>query len=101
MKCGNCRILDGELSMQRIRKVARQMKARTALDLIIVDYDELVEAPGDTEFGQQRYIVRSGKSLAIERWLGHLGKRCAFPTFPPLRRRRGLYLDLESGHFTC
>jgi replicative DNA helicase len=42
------------------------MKARTGLDLVIVDYDELVEAPGKDEFEQQRYIVRAGKSLAME-----------------------------------
>lgn len=65
-ECAQCRILDGELSMVRIRKVARQMKSQTGLDLLIVDYDELVEAPGESEFDQQRYIVRSGKSLAME-----------------------------------
>jgi replicative DNA helicase len=64
-ECAQCRILDGELSMTRIRKVARQMKSQSGLDLIIVDYDELVEAPGETEFDQQRYIVRDGKSIAI------------------------------------
>lgn len=52
--------------MVRIRKVARQMKSQTGLDLLIVDYDELVEAPGESEFDQQRYVVRSGKSLAME-----------------------------------
>lgn len=65
-ECQACRILDGELSMARIRRVARQMKAGTGIDLVIVDYDELVEAPGKDEFDQQRYIVRAGKSLAIE-----------------------------------
>ncbi|HEV3482280.1 MAG TPA: replicative DNA helicase [Candidatus Acidoferrales bacterium] len=65
-ECSQCRILDGELSMARIRKVARQMKSRSDVDLIIVDYDELVEAPGKDEFEQQRYIVRAGKSLAME-----------------------------------
>ena len=65
-ECKVCRILDGELTIQRIRRVARQMKAGTGLDLVIVDYDELVEAPGKDEFDQQRYIVRAGKSLAIE-----------------------------------
>ena len=65
-ECLQCRILDGELTMARIRKIARQMKSRTGLDLIIVDYDELVEAPGKDEFDQQRYIVRAGKSLAME-----------------------------------
>jgi len=65
-ECPQCRILDGELSIVRIRRVARQMKSRTGLDLVIVDYDELVEAPGETEFDQQRYIVRAGKSMAME-----------------------------------
>lgn len=65
-ECERCRILDGELTMARIRRVARQMKARTGLDLVIVDYDELVDAPGKDEFEQQRYIVRAGKSLAME-----------------------------------
>jgi replicative DNA helicase len=64
-ECDRCRILDGELSMARIRKVARQM-SRTGIDLVIVDYDELVDAPGKNEFEQQRYIVRQCKSLAIE-----------------------------------
>ena len=65
-ECTNCRILDGELTMPRIRRVARQMKSQTGIELLIIDYDELVEAPGDNEFEQQRYIVRAGKSLAIE-----------------------------------
>jgi replicative DNA helicase len=65
-ECSQCRILDGELSIVRIRRVARQMKSRTGLDLVIVDYDELVEAPGESEFDQQRYIVRAGKSMAME-----------------------------------
>jgi replicative DNA helicase len=61
-----CRILDGELSIVRIRRVARQMKSRAGLDLIVVDYDELVEAPGESEIDQQRNIVRAGKSMAME-----------------------------------
>ena len=65
-ECEKCRILDGELSVMRIRRVARQMKSRPGLDLVIVDYDELVEAPGKDELEQQRYIVRAGKSLAME-----------------------------------
>jgi replicative DNA helicase len=65
-ECARCRILDGELSFARIRRVARQMKSRTGIDLVIVDYDELVEAPGKDEFDQQRYIARAGKSLATE-----------------------------------
>jgi replicative DNA helicase len=65
-QCRKCRILDGELSLPRIRRAARKMKARAGLDLLILDYDELIEAEGKTEFEQQRVIARAGKSLAIE-----------------------------------
>lgn len=65
-QCKKCRILDGELSLPRIRRAARKMKARTGLDLLILDYDELIEAEGKTEFEQQRVIARAAKSLAIE-----------------------------------
>jgi replicative DNA helicase len=64
-QCKKCRILDGELSLSRIRRAARKMKARTGLELLILDYDELIEADGNTEFEQQRAIAR-GESLAIE-----------------------------------
>jgi replicative DNA helicase len=65
-QCKKCRILDGELSLTRIRRAARKMKARVGLDLLILDYDELIEAEGKTEFEQQRVIARTAKSLAIE-----------------------------------
>lgn len=65
-QCKKCRILDGELSLPRIRRAARKMKARTGLDVLILDYDELIEAEGKTEFEQQRTIARTSKSLAIE-----------------------------------
>jgi len=42
------------------------MKGRTGLDLVILDYDELIEAEGKTEFEQQRVIARAAKSLARE-----------------------------------
>src|SRR5258708_18786399 len=42
------------------------MKARAGLDLLILDYDELIEAEGKSEFEQQRVIARAAKSLAIE-----------------------------------
>lgn len=54
-QCKKCRILDGELSLTRIRRAAGKMKARTGLDLLILDYDELIEAEGRTEFEQRRY----------------------------------------------
>jgi len=65
-QCKKCRILDGELSLTRIRRAARKMKTRTGLDLLILDYDELIEAEGKTEFEQQRVIARAAKSFAKE-----------------------------------
>lgn len=78
-QCKKCRILDGELSLPRIRRVARKMKAGTGLDLLILDYDELIEAEGKTEFEQQRVIARTAKSLAIE-------LRCAVVLISQLRK---------------
>jgi replicative DNA helicase len=65
-ECTHCHILDGELSLARIRRAARRQKARTGLDLVLIDYDELVSAPGENEFDQQRNLVRGAKSLAME-----------------------------------
>jgi replicative DNA helicase len=65
-QCKKCRILDGELSLPRIRRAARKMKARAGLDLLILDYDELIEAEGKSEFDQQRIIAKGAKSLANE-----------------------------------
>jgi replicative DNA helicase len=65
-QCKKCRILDGELSLPRIRRAARKMKSRVGLDLLILDYDELIEAEGKTEFEQQRVIARAAKSMALE-----------------------------------
>jgi replicative DNA helicase len=65
-QCKKCRILDGELTLYRIRRVARKMKSGSGLDLLILDYDELIEAEGKTEFDQQRLIARTAKSLALE-----------------------------------
>lgn len=65
-QCKKCRILDGELELSRIRRAARKMKSRAGLDLLILDYDELISAPGSSEFEQQRVIARAAKSLAIE-----------------------------------
>ena len=65
-ECERCRIVDGELSLRRIRLAARKMKARAGLDCVVVDYDELVDAPGKDEFEQQRNLVRGMKALAVE-----------------------------------
>ena len=65
-ECKCCKILDGELSLSRIRRAARHMKKTGALDLIVFDYDELIDAPGETELDQQRTLVRAAKSLGVE-----------------------------------
>ncbi len=64
-ECDKCRVLDGELSLSRIRNVARRMKAKAGLELAILDYDELIDAPGDDELEQQQHLVRGAKSLAV------------------------------------
>jgi len=65
-ECTKCRILDGELSLNRIRLAARRKKRATGLDVLIVYYDELVDAPGKNEFEQQRNLIRGLKSIAVE-----------------------------------
>jgi replicative DNA helicase len=65
-ECKHCRILDGELEVSRIRRAARKMNNLSGLDLLILDYDELIEAPGKDEFDQQRNLVRAAKSLGME-----------------------------------
>lgn len=65
-ECKCCKILDGELSLSCIRRAARRMKKTDGLDLIVFDYDELIDAPGETELDQQRTLVRSAKSLGVE-----------------------------------
>jgi len=65
-ECKKCRILDGELTLARIRRVARKMKPNPGVDLIVLDYDELIECPGKDEFEQQRNLVRAAKSLGME-----------------------------------
>jgi replicative DNA helicase len=65
-ECKHCKILDGELSLARIRRAARRMKKTDGLDLIVFDYDELIDAPGETELDQQKTLVRAAKNLGVE-----------------------------------
>ncbi len=65
-ECDHCRILDGPISVTRIKAAARHMKNSCGLDLAIIDYDELIEAPGETELDQQRNIVVGAKLLAVD-----------------------------------
>lgn len=65
-ECVKCKILDGELSLQRIRLAARRKKRSTGLDCLILDYDELIDAPGKNELDQQRNLIRGAKGIAVE-----------------------------------
>jgi replicative DNA helicase len=65
-QCQRCRILDGELEINRIRRVARGLKARGGLDLLVLDYDELIESPGKDENEQLRRLVRMAKRIGME-----------------------------------
>lgn len=65
-QCTSCRILDGELTLSRIRLAARSMASNKELGTIIVDYDELVEVRGKDEWEQQRVLTRSMKTLGME-----------------------------------
>lgn len=64
-ECIHCSILDGELSLRRIWMKAHALKRTTGLHCVIIDYDELVDAPGKDEFAQQKNLIRGSKSLAI------------------------------------
>lgn len=65
-ECPKCEILDGELTLQRIRIAARRKKRAGGLDCIIGDYDELIDAPGRDENTQQKNLIRGSKSIAVE-----------------------------------
>lgn len=65
-ECKICRILDGELTLARIRRTARSMARSNKLGMIVIDYDELVDVPGKDEWEQQRILARAAKSLGME-----------------------------------
>jgi replicative DNA helicase len=64
--CKKCRIMEGDLTINRIRGRARKYFSNGEISFLIVDYDELVEAPGKDEFAEQKAVVHGLKSLALE-----------------------------------
>ena len=58
----------GNLTIQQMRGKARRLKAEHGLDLLVIDYLQLMEGRGDTESRQQEIsdISRSLKALAKE-----------------------------------
>jgi replicative DNA helicase len=65
-QCDQCLLLDGDLTLPRIRMAARALAAKRKLGFLFVDYDELVEVVARDEWDQQRILVRAVKSLAME-----------------------------------
>ncbi len=69
VECSSCLTVDGELSVRKLRMAARRMKQKKTLNWIVIDYDELVDAPGKDEFAQQRAVIREAKRLAMTLWV--------------------------------
>ena len=64
--CKQCRIMEGDLTLARIRARARKYRGRNEISFVIVDYDELIEAPGKDEFAAQTAVIKGLKSLSLE-----------------------------------
>lgn len=64
-ECEVCRTVDGDFSIRDVRIASRRMKRKEKLSWIIVDYDELVDAPGRNEIEQQTVVAREAKRLAV------------------------------------
>jgi replicative DNA helicase len=64
-QCPSCKILDGEITMPRVAAAARRMRSDDRLDLVVIDYDELVVSPGRDENERQAAVARAAKSLAV------------------------------------
>lgn len=65
-QCQQCRILDGELTLSRIRTAARQMARTSKLGLVVGDYDQLISAPGKDPLERQISLTRGMKRIAME-----------------------------------
>lgn len=65
-QCNRCAILEGEISLRRIERAAREMEGRKGLELLVIDYDTLISVEGRDEFDAQKNLVRGAKLLAVE-----------------------------------
>lgn len=61
-ECEFCTVIDGDLSAKQIRIASRRMKN---VKWIVIDYDELIEAPGRDEWSQLRYVAKTAKNLSM------------------------------------
>jgi replicative DNA helicase len=64
-ECGACQILYGLLTIGRIGAAARRMKREGSLSLLIIDYDELVEAQGRDKLEQLASVTEGAWSIAV------------------------------------
>jgi len=64
-ECDKCSVLSGNLSVSRVTSAAMEIRRRKNLGFMMVDYDELVDAPGKTEFEKQNTVARACKSVAM------------------------------------
>lgn len=64
-ECDKCSVLSGNLTVSRINRATSAIKRKGTLGFIMVDYDELVDAPGKTDFEKQNAVARACKALAM------------------------------------
>lgn len=63
-QCQKCEILEGEITMPRVVATASRMRAAGNLNFVVVDYDELIGAPGKDELERHAAVATACKSLA-------------------------------------
>jgi replicative DNA helicase len=64
-QCPKCTILHGVLTIAKIAAEARKLKADNRLSLLVIDYDELISAPGKTENERLSNVAMGAWQLAV------------------------------------
>jgi replicative DNA helicase len=65
-QCPHCQIVDGPISTRTLRYESRRMAAAGLLSCIILDYDELVESEGLSEWDRLANTIKTCWTLAKE-----------------------------------
>jgi replicative DNA helicase len=67
-ECDQCKIIEGDLSLRKIRYASLILNAelKGKIGFVIMDYDELIDAPGGDEFKKQVSLVKGAKRLGQE-----------------------------------
>lgn len=63
---GRLRVIDGMQSVAQIKTQSRKRKAREGLDLIVIDYLQLVKSPGKERFSQVTNISMAIREMIME-----------------------------------